>query len=100
MNTHNTKKVFDYSLVAFLLAHGISYTLRPEDDRGGRIEVAFFVPDTEEVARLITQFHEDKPIQEFLKSIREVKDDMMPIVRGIRNGHIFPRRSPESGVVK
>lgn len=85
--------IFDLSLVAYLAAHDVEYIMRPVigESRAGRIEVAFIVPNTVEVNKLVQRFREDTSTQKYIEALRKVKSDLMPLIRAIRNGHVTPR---------
>lgn len=92
-STKTSVPVSDYHLAAFIAAHDIPFTIRPDriHDRGARVQVVFYFSHTRVVDDLISEFNNDVILQNYLKALHKVKDRMMPVVRAIKNEYAMSR---------
>jgi len=77
----------DKDFVSVLRTRGIRCRKRPLI-AAGRVKVNFIAPATEDVIRAISDFNDNNavPIQDFLKASKEIKDQIMAIVRAVKAG--------------
>jgi len=94
-NTEAINKNFetsDFSLAIYLRVNKIPIKSYPVTYQTDRVQVGFVVEKTTEVDRLIAEFYANGliPIQDYLRTAKEIKDVMMKFVRSSKYTHPVP----------
>lgn len=85
--------VLNFRLVAFLHSHGVPFQAialgKSSLSMDRKVEVAFLLPDSAEVTRLIAEFNENSELDNYLRAEKIVRDAMFETIRQTRFGRSF-----------